>query len=288
MVALMVVITGIVSLGPNAVRSVGAAQGSSSEARLAIGGIGGVDGASDGHDTVTADQLSAYFDDGTFWKPVAVDTTVESGSTLLRHYTVRSGDTLTGIASHFGISMMTLWWANKITSKDQLHVGESLIIPPVNGLVVTVRVGDTLDNLAAYYKVDAAAILDLNGLTDPTLVVGQILIMPGAKGAPIPTPKPVARTSTSTSTFRAPSYTGGAWAWPVVGGGNYISQYGMYTAYLHQSAILVSKGQYVSRGQQIGRIGMTGNATGPHVHFAVSFGYPWRPGSYFVNPLRYY
>ena len=330
-VAFMVVITSIVSLGPAAIRTVGAAQGTSSDVRLAIGGVGG---PSDGHDSVAADQLSAYFDDGTFWKPVAVDTTVESGSGLLRHYTVRNGDTLTGIASHFGISMMTLWWANKITSKDQLHVGQSLIIPPVNGLVVTVKVGDTLDSLAAYYKVDSAAILDLNELTDPTLVVGQILIMPGAKGAPIPTPKPVVRRSTSTTTFRAPSYTGGAWAWPVVGGGNYISQYfhyghlgvdiaakygtpivaalggtvvqagwlsggggyqvfiyhgnGMYTAYLHMSAVLVSKGQSVGRGQQIGRVGMTGNATGPHCHFAVSFGFPWRPGSYFVNPLRYY
>jgi LysM repeat protein len=42
----------------------------------------------------------------------APDTTVEDGSALIRSYRVRSGDTLVGIADKFGISMMTLWWAN--------------------------------------------------------------------------------------------------------------------------------------------------------------------------------
>ena len=53
---------------------------------------------------------------------------------MLQHYTVREGDTLTGIASRFGVSMMTVWWANKLTSKDSLKVGQDLVIPPVNGL----------------------------------------------------------------------------------------------------------------------------------------------------------
>jgi murein DD-endopeptidase MepM/ murein hydrolase activator NlpD len=58
--------------------------------------------------------------------------------------------------------------------------------------------------------------------------------------------------------------------------------------YCHSSAVLVSVGQSVSKGQQIARIGASGDATGPHCHFAVSIGYPFRSGSYFVNPLRYY
>ncbi len=43
--------------------------------------------------------------------------------------------------------------------------------------------------------------------------------------------------------------------------------HGHATLYGHMSAILVSVGQVVSRGQVIGRVGMTGAATGPHVHY---------------------
>ena len=44
---------------------------------------------------------------------------------------------------------------------------------------------------------------------------------------------------------------------------------GLLTFYGHLSKINVSKGQYVSRGQVIGISGMTGTATGPHLHFGV-------------------
>jgi murein DD-endopeptidase MepM/ murein hydrolase activator NlpD len=41
------------------------------------------------------------------------------------------------------------------------------------------------------------------------------------------------------------------------------------TVYAHCSTLLVSKGQQVVSGQQIAKIGDTGVATGPHLHFAV-------------------
>jgi murein DD-endopeptidase MepM/ murein hydrolase activator NlpD len=63
---------------------------------------------------------------------------------------------------------------------------------------------------------------------------------------------------------------------------------GLYTASCHMSAVLVSVGQIVSRGQQVGRVGTSGWATGPHDHFEVWIGYPWQSSSYRVNPLRYY
>jgi murein DD-endopeptidase MepM/ murein hydrolase activator NlpD len=44
---------------------------------------------------------------------------------------------------------------------------------------------------------------------------------------------------------------------------------GLLTFYGHLSHIWVDKGQYVSRGQIIGISGMTGTATGPHLHFGV-------------------
>ena len=48
----------------------------------------------------------------------------------------------------------------------------------------------------------------------------------------------------------------------------YNGQY-LYTVYAHMDEILVQKGQWVNTGDQLGLVGLTGNTTGPHVHFEV-------------------
>jgi murein DD-endopeptidase MepM/ murein hydrolase activator NlpD len=285
-----------------------------------------------------SDDLGQYLADGTLLKPIAVDTTVTDASARIVTYTVKSGDTLTGIAHKFGISMMTLWWANNLAAKDQLHIGQKLQIPPVDGLVIVVKAGDTLDSISALTGMSADDIVAYNNLTDRTLVIGQVLIVPDAHGRPIPapaTPKPVAAatgsSSGSTKAHGPATYSGGAFNWPVPGG--WISQYfhashpaidiaapegtrvlaaaagtviwagwkdngggyqvwishgsGLFTTYNHMSAVLVHVGQHVGRAQQVGRVGMTGNATGPHLHFEVWRGMVWGDGTR-VNPLPYF
>jgi len=56
---------------------------------------------------------------------------------------------------------------------------------------------------------------------------------------------------------------------------------GITTRYGHMSAVLVSAGQHVTRGQQIGRMGSTGRSTGNHLHYEV------RIDGRAVNPIPF-
>lgn len=48
-----------------------------------------------------------------------------------------------------------------------------------------------------------------------------------------------------------------------------------YTLYGHMTEVQVSMGSSVSKGQQIGTCGTTGDSTGPHLHFEIQFGKPY-------------
>jgi len=57
--------------------------------------------------------------------------------------------------------------------------------------------------------------------------------------------------------------------------------FGFQTLYGHMSSIYVSCGAYARKGQMIGRVGATGRATGPHLHYEV------RIMEHPVNPMPY-
>lgn len=71
-------------------------------------------------------------------------------------------------------------------------------------------------------------------------------------------------------------YNGGAGNWVVIDHGN-----GIVTKYMHSSAVYVSVGQQVTRGQNIGAVGNTGASFGAHLHFQVEV------DGVAVNPLNY-
>ena len=70
--------------------------------------------------------------------------------------------------------------------------------------------------------------------------------------------------------------------------GNYVEVYhgnNIYSFYAHASSVIVSSGQYVTKGQQVMKSGRTGNVSGPHLHFEIR-----TPGPRYancVNPMNY-
>lgn len=75
-----------------------------------------------------------------------------------------------------------------------------------------------------------------------------------------------------------------AWANYSTTAGNWIGidhGNGVYTVYMHCSALIVSAGQNVSAGDVIGLVGTTGSSTGNHLHFSV------RLNGAYVSPWNY-
>ncbi|MDD4122838.1 MAG: LysM peptidoglycan-binding domain-containing protein [Candidatus Pacebacteria bacterium] len=102
--------------------------------------------------------------------------------TDLMTYTVKQGDTLSTIASKFGIDVSTLKGSNELGSV--LTVGQELVILPVSGSYYTVKQGDTLSTIATKNDISINSIIEYNDIRGVEIFVGQKLILPGAKAVP--------------------------------------------------------------------------------------------------------
>ena len=99
-------------------------------------------------------------------------------------YTVQPGDSVTAIASSFGISLEYVLWNNPELNVDPnlLLIGHDLVIPAANGLLHEVKLGDSLSGIAHFYNVNIQQIVDFapNGLTSTDDIIGGgILLIPG-------------------------------------------------------------------------------------------------------------
>ncbi len=97
-------------------------------------------------------------------------------------YTVQPGDTVSSVATKFGVSADTIRWQNSL-SGDMIKAGSDLQILPVTGVAHKVVKGDTVYSIAKKYDADPQAIVDFpfNSFSnDETfeLAIGQTVIVP--------------------------------------------------------------------------------------------------------------
>lgn len=97
-------------------------------------------------------------------------------------YRAKPGDSAWSVARDFGISTMTVWWANRIEAWKRLRVGQLLRIPPISGIEHVVRDGDTLDSIARAYHADGGVIAEYNGLAGAVVILGQRIMVPDGRG----------------------------------------------------------------------------------------------------------
>jgi len=111
-----------------------------------------------------------------------------------RYYTVKAGDTLTGIAFAHGVSVGALAQVNNLMPGSWVYIGQRLLIPsgayapappvytppPTPGYYHIVRPGETLAYIAQRYGTTASAIAQANRLRDLVWIYpGQQLLIPG-------------------------------------------------------------------------------------------------------------
>jgi LysM repeat protein len=105
-------------------------------------------------------------------------------------YTVQLDDTVLGIAEQFKLNPNTILWANleDLTKPFVMEVGQILLIPPIDGVLHTVKEGDTVAKIAKLYKVEAEAIVghapNQLASVDDSLTTGAVLVVPDGDRTP--------------------------------------------------------------------------------------------------------
>ncbi len=106
--------------------------------------------------------------------------------TSIETYIVKEGDTLSGIARSFGVSINTILWANNLSSRSLIRPGDKLTILPQDGVLHKVRRNETLSSIARTYGTTINEIQKANNIQNASLLsVGKTLVIPGGKPRPV-------------------------------------------------------------------------------------------------------
>lgn len=110
-------------------------------------------------------------------------TSSSSSSSTTITYTVKSGDTLSGLASKYNTTVSAIASANGISNPNKIYVGQKLKIKKgskssssSSKQYYTVRLGDTLSEIAAQYGTSVSTLCSWNGIANANRIyVGQKL-----------------------------------------------------------------------------------------------------------------
>lgn len=131
-----------------------------------------------------AEQTIAPADTTVVAKPLAVATPFKSRNDI-KEYVVVQGDTVSSIAAKFSVTSDSVMWSNNLRG-NSVNAGLVLVIPPVSGIVYTVRSGDSVAGLAQRYRVGEDQIVAFNDIELTGLKVGERILIPnGQQPAPV-------------------------------------------------------------------------------------------------------
>ena len=121
-------------------------------------------------------------------KPQIVETEEKSVADV-QQYVVTAEDNVQTIAEKFNISQDSVRWSNDVDG-DDVEVGATLTISPVEGFVYEVQDGDSVESIASKYSANEQRIIAFNDIELTGLVAGESIVIPDGK-----IPAPVVRST---------------------------------------------------------------------------------------------
>jgi surface antigen/phage tail protein X len=226
-------------------------------------------------ETQNADIAMSSTNDGVIAKPQVVATALKSRADI-QTYVTQAGDTIDALASKFGVTSNSILWSNGLAlGVNNLTPGTNLTIPPVNGIVYTVKAGDTPQSLATRYGANEADIVAYNDAEISGLQPGEQIIIPNGT--------PPAATATTAANIASSSFPWGGDT-PMYGYNGY--DYGYCTWYVATQVSVPANwgnaatwayyarlsGWNVSSAPSVGAIAQTADAAGGEGHVAMVTG----------------
>ena len=171
------------------------------------------------------------------------------------YHTVRRGETLWGISREYGVDLQGLIKANTVLYTGTIETGQVLLIPRSEAMPKAATVTKFVPGESFAWPVRGMLITPYGALTDK--IISKGVDIKAADGAGV-------RAARSGKVIYSDQFLKGFGKTIILDhGDNY------QTVYAYNSDILVSVGQEVAQNTVIARVGRTGRAKGPMLHFEI-------------------